>query len=167
MRYDVVANTRDYANVKIIIERIRNSAKCAQMLRNVPQEISILSNAFFKIKYAIQDIFPEVCRKELVLYLFDRAEGRRLHSNGMCIPVNGFYCAIGINEAILLYEERLIYSLLHEITHLRFPEHTERFYGTLDMLTGFYNQRTGEHIEDKWENREKRKEEWINGSTKG
>lgn len=166
MSYNVVANTEDYANIEVIIEHIKNDAKCAQMLRNVPKEVSILSKAFSKIKKAIQDIFPEVCRKELVIYLFDRAEGKRLHCYGMCIPINGVHCAIGINEAVLLYEEKLVYSLLHEITHLRFPEHTGRFYGTLDMLVGFYNQKTGEHIEDKWENREQRMEEWNNGSKK-
>lgn len=166
MGYNVVANTEDYANVEFIIEHIKSREKCAQMLRNIPQEISILSKAFQKIKRAIKDVFPEVCRKELVIYLFDRAEGKRLHCNGMCISINGYHCAIGINEAILLYEERLIYSLLHEIVHLRFPEHTGRFYGTLDVLVCIYNRATGEHIEDKWENREQRMEEWKNGSKK-
>lgn len=160
MSYDIVMNAEDHKLARKIIKSIQGNMKCAQIAKNMRQETNILSKAFLEIKNAIQDIFPEVCKKELFLYLFDRAEGKRLHCDGLCIPIKGNPCVIGINAAVLLHEERLIYCLLHEITHLRFPEHTERFYGTLDALVCIYNERTGNQIEDKWENREKRMEEW-------
>lgn len=165
MAYDVVMNAKDYETARKIVKRIGNSRKCAQMIKNAPKELNILAKAFFKIKQVIQDVFPEVCKEDLLLYLFERAEGERLDSSGMCIPVNGNFCVIGICESVLLYEERLIYCLLHEIAHLRYPEHTERFYATVDVLVCIYNEKTGENIEDKYENREKRMEEW-NGSKK-
>lgn len=166
MSYDIVMNAEDHIWARKIIKSIQGNMKCAQIAKNTQQQTNILSQGFFKIRNAIQDMFPEVCKKELFLYLFDSTEGKRLHCDGMCIPVKGNPCIIGINISVLLYRERLIYCLLHEITHLRFPEHTGRFYGTLDALVCIYNERTGEHIEDKWENREKRMEEWYGSTTK-
>lgn len=155
MSYYVRAINCNAKTAQVILHNIKKRRSCAQPMKNSQIDSAVLSKCFQNICNVIARHFPEIRRKRILLYLFDESEGKRRKCGGMCSKFDDGTYSIGICVSALSNEEKLKYYLFHEIAHLKYFEHSQRFYETLDFFRAIYSLHNNEPMVNIYEDREK------------